>query len=59
MMIKFKFYYAKTIKKYKNDIDMMHKHTWAIYNHRVREHTIIQRDKPQYNHPDNLFDIDK
>ena len=59
MMLKFKFYYAKVIKEYKNDIDMMHKHTWAIYNHRVREHTIIQRDKLPCNHTDNLLDVDR
>ncbi|CAF4449951.1 unnamed protein product [Rotaria sp. Silwood2] len=35
MMIKFKFYYAKVINEYKNDIDMMHKRTWAIYKHRI------------------------
>ena len=33
--------------------------TWRIYNHRVREHTIIQRDKLHCNHTDNILDIDK
>ena len=59
MMIKFKFYYAKLINEYKNDIDMMHKRTWAIYKHKVRENTIIHRDKLHCNHTDNLLDIDK
>lgn len=58
-MIKFKFYYAKVINEYKNDIDMMHKRTWAIYKHKVREYTIIQRGNLHCDHIDNLLGINK